>query len=76
MGHAVFLADKNGIPDYILTADYDQTVIGRTKRDYVWIMARKPAISDADYERILQFIEKRGYDISKVQKVPQLPGKP
>lgn len=59
-----------------LTEDYEQTVIGRTKRDYVWIMARKPSIPDADYERILQFIEKQGYDISKVQKVPQLPGKP
>lgn len=54
-----------------LTEDYTQTVIGRTKRDYVWIMARKPSIPDDDYNRILNFIKAQGYDLSKVQKVPQ-----
>jgi apolipoprotein D and lipocalin family protein len=54
-----------------LTEDYSITVIGRTKRDYVWIMARQPAIPETIYERILKFIEKQGYDISKLQKVPQ-----
>jgi apolipoprotein D and lipocalin family protein len=54
-----------------LTDDYSQTVIGRQKRDYVWIMARSPFISDEDYRRILSLIERQGYDISKVQKVPQ-----
>ena len=57
-----------------LVADYSQTVIGRTKRDYVWIMARQPSLPETDYERILKFIEKQGYDISKVQKVPQQTG--
>jgi len=54
-----------------LTEDYTQTVIGRTKRDYVWIMARKPSIPDDDYNRILDFIKAQGYDLSKLQKVPQ-----
>ncbi len=54
-----------------LNDDYTQTVIGRTKRDYVWIMAREPSIPQADYERILQFLADQGYDNSKVQKVPQ-----
>jgi len=54
-----------------LTPDYSQTVIGRTKRDYVWIMARAPSIPDTDYDSILKFIEKQGYDITLVQKVPQ-----
>jgi len=54
-----------------LTPDYSQTVIGRTKRDYVWIMARAPSIPDTDYDSILKFIEKQGYDITQVQKVPQ-----
>ena len=57
-----------------LAADYSQTVIGRTKRDYVWIMARQPSLPETDYERILKFIEKQGYDITKVQKVPQQMG--
>jgi len=54
-----------------LNDDYTQTVIGRTKRDYVWIMAREMSIPQADYNRILQFIADQGYDVSKVQKVPQ-----
>ena len=54
-----------------LNDDYTQTVIGRTKRDYVWIMARKPSIPRADYDRLLQFIADQGYDVSKIRKVPQ-----
>ena len=54
-----------------LNDTYTQTVIGRTKRDYVWIMAREPSIPSDDYNRILQFIQRQGYDISEVKKVPQ-----
>ena len=54
-----------------LSDDYTKTVIGRTKRDYVWIMAREPAISDEEYARIMRFLQTQGYDISKLQKVPQ-----
>jgi len=54
-----------------LAPDYSQTVIGREARDYVWIMARTPEIPEADYRRLLTFIESQGYDASKVEKVPQ-----
>ena len=54
-----------------LDEEYSQTVIGRSKRDYVWIMARTPQIADADYERLLRFVTDLGYDPAKVQKVPQ-----
>lgn len=54
-----------------LNDDYSQTVIGRSARDYVWIMARTPQIADADYAKLLMFIQAEGYDISKVLKVPQ-----
>ena len=54
-----------------LTPDYTQTVIGRNKRDYVWVMARSPAISDADYQGIVRRIGEMGYDVSKLEKVPQ-----
>ena len=53
-----------------LAEDYSETVIGRTKRDYVWIMARRPSISDAAYQRILQFLEEQGYDLAKLRMVP------
>lgn len=54
-----------------LDDDYEQTVIGRTKRDYVWIMAREPRIPDADYDQIVSLLDDRGYDISELREVPQ-----
>ena len=52
-----------------LNDDYSMTVIGRTKRDYVWIMARSPATPAEEYTRIINFLKAQGYDIEKLQKV-------
>ena len=54
-----------------LDEDYNMTVIARQKRDYVWIMARTPTISDEDYYRLESMVESLGYDLSKLQRVPQ-----
>ena len=54
-----------------LDADYTTTVIGRNARDYVWIMARTPMIDDTDYNMLVSLIAQQGYDISKLQRVPQ-----
>lgn len=54
-----------------LTPDYSQTIISREQRDYVWIMARTPTIPDADYQRMVNLIREQGYDIARMQKVPQ-----
>ncbi len=54
-----------------LNEDYTQTVIGRSARDYVWIMARTPSISDTDYDAHLARLRELGYDLSKLRKVPQ-----
>lgn len=50
---------------------YSRTVIGRTARDYVWLMARTPDIPDGDYQQLLRLVAREGYDVSKVRKVPQ-----
>ncbi len=50
---------------------YSQTVIGRNKRDYVWIMARQPSIPEDDYRRIVDFLAEQGYDTRRIEKVPQ-----
>ena len=54
-----------------LDEDYTVTVIGRNKRDYVWLMARQPDMADARYEEMLDLITAMGYDRTKVQRVPQ-----
>jgi apolipoprotein D and lipocalin family protein len=54
-----------------LSADYARTIIGRSKRDYVWIMARTPGIDEAEFSAMLVFLEGQGYDVSLIEKVPQ-----
>ncbi len=54
-----------------LDDDYSTTVIGRQKRDFVWIMARDPDMPDQEYDRVLEFVKSIGYDISQVERVPQ-----
>lgn len=54
-----------------LDPDYRSTIIGRSKRDYVWIMARTPELSDAQYEHLVAEVRKLGYDSSLLRKVPQ-----
>lgn len=52
---------------------YQFTIIGREKRDYVWIMAREPIIAEADYERLVAMVEAEGYDVSALLRIPQQP---
>ena len=54
-----------------LDDEYATTVIGRQSRDFVWIMARTPTISDLEYDQLVAFVESIGYDISKLERVPQ-----
>ena len=50
--------------------DYEFTIIGRSKRDYVWLMAREASIADADYQRLISIIQEQGYDLDNLRKVP------
>jgi apolipoprotein D and lipocalin family protein len=54
-----------------LDEDYETTVVGRLKRDLVWVMARQPEISDERYAKALKVIEEAGYDLSQLREVPQ-----
>ena len=54
-----------------LTPDYGVTVIGRERRDYLWLMARTPQISEAAYQVALDVAAREGYDLSRVERVPQ-----
>lgn len=54
-----------------LDQDYSVTIIGRNKRDYVWLMARAPQISEERYREAVKFIADAGYDTAELQRVPQ-----
>jgi apolipoprotein D and lipocalin family protein len=51
--------------------DYTQTIVARNKRDYVWIMARTPRISERDYIALTEKVRSYGYDLTRLRKVPQ-----
>ena len=54
-----------------LDRQYTQTVIGRQKRDYAWIMARTRTIPAADFAQLTILLTAQGYDIAGLRKVPQ-----
>ena len=60
-------------PYYVidLDEDYKYTVIGLPNRKYLWIMAREPYLDEEIYEGIIQRVREQGFDISKIQRVPQ-----
>lgn len=60
--------------EYVIVAldpEYRWTLIGRSKRDYLWIMARTPRLPEADYQALVQRAQALGYDTSKIRQVPQ-----
>ena len=50
---------------------YQETVVGRTARDYVWVMARTPEVDDAAWARLTAVVKKAGYDPALLRRVPQ-----
>jgi len=51
--------------------EYTRTVIGRLKRDYVWIMARSPQIPEEEYQALVDVAAGQGYDPAQIRRVPQ-----
>lgn len=54
-----------------LDKNYQNTIVARAARDYVWIMSRQPQITDDMFKRLKTRVQDLGYDITKLQKVPQ-----
>ncbi|MGJ7506220.1 lipocalin family protein [Variovorax sp. GT1P44] len=54
-----------------LSDDYGLTIIGRSDRDYAWIMARSPHITDSDYTGAVRRLRDLGYATDGLRRVPQ-----
>jgi len=50
---------------------YQYTIIGRTKRDYLWIMARSPDIDSQQLDTLINMAVDEGYEREAIQMVPQ-----
>ena len=56
-----------------LKDDYSLTIIGRSDRDYAWVMARTPHISEDDYVACEERLRRLGYSLDALRRVPQPP---
>jgi apolipoprotein D and lipocalin family protein len=56
-----------------LDPGYTETIVARDARDYAWIMARTPRISDGSFAADVERLRQMGYDTSKLRRVPQQP---
>ena len=56
-----------------VSPDYQTTIIARSARDLVWIMARTPTIPAATHDRLVERVRELGYDTSQLRRVPQQP---
>lgn len=54
-----------------LDKDYGYVAIGEPKREYFWIMARKPVLDDAVYQDIVRRAEAMGFRPAKIERSPQ-----
>lgn len=54
-----------------LSPDYRYVIVGRQKRDYLWIMARTPEMPAAVFDDMVARSVAQGYDSSLIRKVPQ-----
>ena len=50
-----------------LDPDYQTTIIGRKKRDYLWIMSRDPDLPREHLELLIEMAVKLGYDRGLIQ---------
>lgn len=51
--------------------DYQLTIVGRSDRDYAWIMARTPDIPEPVYQAAVTQLKTLGYAVDKLRRVPQ-----
>ena len=61
-----------------LHPDYQYTVVGRNKRDFLWIMARSPSMPESVYKELHQMAVALGYDEQLIERAnhrPLLPQK-
>ena len=56
-----------------LDDDYRHTIIGHPSRNYCWVFAREPRMSDELYKIMLAVLKTNDFDVSRVLKIPQKP---
>ncbi len=53
-----------------VSEDYRHAIIGREKRDYVWILSRTSDLSPEVYFELVRRVREQGYDTNRLRDVP------
>lgn len=54
-----------------LDPDYAWAVVGEPERRYLWVLSRTPALDEGTYAGILARITALGYDVTRLEPMPQ-----
>ena len=54
-----------------LADDYSYAVVGHPGRDYLWILARTPAMAEATFQGIVARLQAKGYETSRLVRTLQ-----
>jgi len=49
--------------------DYQFAVVGDPSRKYLWLLARKPSVSDTTYQKFLTVATENGFDVSQIKRM-------
>lgn len=53
---------------------YQLVAVSEPKREYLWVLSRTPNVPAKAYDELMDRLEKKGFDLSKLERTPQ--GKP
>ncbi len=54
--------------------DYEHAIVGVPSRRFVWVMARRPQVSDARWRQLYERVSELGYDSDLLRRVPHRTG--
>jgi apolipoprotein D and lipocalin family protein len=55
--------------------NYEWALVTSGSKDYLWMLCRNPEMDPAVYDRLLETARAFGFDIAKLEKVPQPPAR-
>jgi apolipoprotein D and lipocalin family protein len=55
-----------------LSDDYSYAVVGHPGRDYLWILARTPTMTEATYQSVVTRLQAQGYETSRLERTLQV----
>ena len=54
-----------------LDPDYQLVAVSEPKREYLWVLSRTPEVNAAALDRLLARLEKKGFDLRKLERTRQ-----